>query len=71
MKKNGPALIAAFAGSFASWLATLAKPEAAGQDGKSKLAELVDRIQDAVTGDEKSKRDSDKERRREQAELAH
>jgi hypothetical protein len=52
MKKNGPALMAGLAGAFASSLATLAKTDAPGKGGKSNLADLVDRVQHTVAGDD-------------------
>ncbi len=73
MKKNGPALMTGLASAFVSSLATLAQTQAPGKRGKSNLADLVDRVQDTVTGNDhrRSKNRIEKKRRREEAELAH
>ncbi len=55
MKKHGPALVAGLASSLASTLATLATTEAPGKRGKSNLAEVVDRAEQALTGDDSGK----------------
>jgi hypothetical protein len=49
LKKHGPALLAAVAGSLVSSIATLAGTEATGKPGKSKLTDLADRAKESVT----------------------
>jgi hypothetical protein len=73
LKKNGPALVAGLAGAFASSLATLANTQAPGKRGKSNLADVVDRVQNTLTAPhgKKTRSQSEKKSRRQEAELAH
>lgn len=48
VKRHGPALMAGLASGLASSLATLAKTEAPGKGGKSNLASIVERFQEAL-----------------------
>jgi hypothetical protein len=64
MKKHGPALVAGLASSLASTLATLAKTEAPGKRGKSNLAEVVDRVEDTLTGDGAGKSRDDRRQKK-------
>jgi hypothetical protein len=49
MKKHGAALMAGLASGVASSLATLAKAEAPGTGGRSHLAAIVGRVEEALT----------------------
>jgi hypothetical protein len=66
LKRQGPALVAAVASGLASSLATLAKTEAPGKDGKSNLANIAERVAEAMkpNGHEKKHHGSKKKHRR-------
>jgi hypothetical protein len=66
VKKHGPALMAGLASGLASSLATLAKTEAPGKHGKSNLANIVQRFEEALAqgGHEKKRRHAKKKHSR-------
>jgi hypothetical protein len=51
LKRHGPALITGLASGLASSLATLAKTEAPNKGGKSNLAMMAERLEEALTPD--------------------
>ena len=56
LKRHGPALIAGLASGLASSLATLSKTEAPGTDGKSNLAMMAERLEEALTTGDQDKK---------------